>query len=130
MDRERYHRIMYIIAALWNWVLAVIFLILPLISMDYFTLLGLVIPNTMLWFDCFAGLVFAFGLGFYFISESTRHNYGLIKVSAFEKTWVFVVGLLFYLTGGASVWVVLIVSGDMIFGLLFIEDYMAIRRAS
>ena len=128
MDRERYHRYMYIIAALWNVILATIFLTLPIISMDYFPLLGLTIPNTMLWFNSFSGLVFAFGLGFFFISQSTKENYGLIKVAAFEKTWVFLVGMLFFFIGEASLWVVLIVTGDLIFGLLFIEDYLAIRR--
>jgi hypothetical protein len=57
-----------------------------------------------------------------------KKNHGLIMVAAFEKTLVFVIGLLHFLTGGASLAVVLIVTGDLIFGILFIEDLFAIRK--
>ncbi|TFF83794.1 hypothetical protein EU524_01855 [Candidatus Thorarchaeota archaeon] len=128
MEREKYHRYMYSVAALWNWILAISFLVLPLMSMDYFTLFGLPIPNTLLWFDCFFGLVFAFGLGFYIISKSTKENHGLIQIAVFEKTWVFLMGLGFFLIGEASIWVIVVVVGDLIFGLLFLEDLIAIRK--
>lgn len=128
MNRERYHKTMYLIAALWNWILATSFLILPILSMDYFTLFGLPIPNTMLWFNSFFGLVFAFGIGFYIISRNIRENHGLIQIAVFEKTWVFLMGLSFFLIGEASIWVIVVVLGDLIFGILFLEDLLAIRK--
>lgn len=120
---------MYTIAAVWNWILAVSFLILPRIDMNYFTIAGPVeAPPTLLWFDSFFGLVFAFGLGFYFISRSTSENHGLIKISIFEKAWVFVIGVFYYLIAQASIWVVVVVSGDLLFGVLFFEDLRAILK--
>jgi len=120
---------MYTIAAIWNWVLAVGFLILPRIDIDYFAIAGPVAPPpTLLWFDSFFGLVFAFGLGFYFISMSITDNYGLIMISVFEKTWVFVMGLSYFLLAQASIWVIVVVAGDLLFGILFIEDLLAIRK--
>ncbi len=129
MERVKYHRYMYTIAAIWNWVLAVGFLILPRIDIDYFAIAGPVAPPpTLLWFDSFFGLVFAFGLGFYFISMSITDNYGLIMISVFEKTWVFVMGLSYFLLAQASIWVIVVVAGDLLFGILFIEDLLAIRK--
>ena len=129
MDRESYHKNMYTIAAIWNWILAVGFLILPRIDIAYFAIAGPVDPpNTMLWFDSFFGLVFAFGLGFYLISKSTTDNHGLIQISVFEKCWVFLMGIGTFLIGQASIWVVTVVVGDLIFGLLFLEDLLAIRK--
>lgn len=129
LDRLSYHKNMYIIAAIWNWILAVGFLILPRIDIGYFSIAGPVAPPpTLLWFDSFFGLVFAFGLGFYFISKSTTENHGLIKISIFEKTWVFVMGLYYFLIAQASIWVVVVVSGDLLFGLLFFEDLRAILK--
>ncbi|MGY5858254.1 MAG: hypothetical protein RTU63_02715 [Candidatus Thorarchaeota archaeon] len=129
MDRLSYHKNMYTIAAIWNWILAVGFLILPRIDIGYFSLAGPVeAPPTMLWFDSFFGLVFAFGLGFYFISKSTTENHGLIKISVFEKTWVFVMGLGYFLIAQASILVVVVVAGDLLFGLLFLEDLLAIKK--
>jgi hypothetical protein len=120
---------MYIIAAIWNWILAIGFLILPRIDIGYFAIAGPVDPpNTMLWFDSFFGLVFAFGLGFYLISRSTKENHGLIQIAVFEKTWVFVMGLIYFLLGQASIWVIVVVIGDLLFGLLFLEDLIAIRK--
>ncbi len=121
---------MYLIAAIWNWILAVMFLILPRIDINYFSLAGDTIPPTLLWFDSFMGLVFAFGIGFYIISLDPEQNHGLIQVSIFEKTWVFVVGVSYFLLGQASLLVALIVTVDMIFGLLFLEDLIAIRKSS
>jgi len=129
LERSSYHKNMYTIAAIWNWILAVGFLILPRIDIGYFSLAGpMDPPPTLLWFDSFFGLVFAFGLGFYFISKSTTENYGLIQISIFEKTWVFVMGLGYFLLGQASLMVAIVVIGDLLFGLLFLEDLLAIKK--
>lgn len=126
MEREVYHKYMYITAAIWNWVLAVVFLTLPRIDISYFWLAGDTIPPTLLWFDCFMGLVFGFGIGFYLISRNTAENHGLIQIAVFEKCWVFIVGLYYFLMAEASVFVLAVVTGDLIFGLLFLEDLLAI----
>ncbi|RDE17498.1 MAG: hypothetical protein C4K49_02470 [Candidatus Thorarchaeota archaeon] len=120
---------MFLIAALWNWILAVTFLLLPRIDIDYFLLSGMEAPPTLLWFDSFMGLVFAFGVGFYIVSRSTKENHGVIEMAIFEKIWVFIVGLCYFVVGQASALLLLVVSVDLVFGLLFLEDLMAIRRA-
>lgn len=122
---------MYTIAAVWNWILSVGFLILPRIDIAYFSIAGpMAPPPTLLWFDSFFGLVFAFGLGFYFISKSTTDNHGLVKIAIFEKTWVFVIGLYYFLITQASIWVLVVVSGDLLFGILFLEDLRAVMKMS
>jgi len=129
VDRGKHHRVMFLIAALWNWILAVTFLLLPRIDIDYFLLSGMEAPPTLLWFDSFMGLVFAFGVGFYIVSRSTKENHGVIEMAIFEKIWVFIVGLCYFVVGQASALLLLVVSVDLVFGLLFLEDLMAIRRA-
>ncbi len=121
---------MFFVAAIWNWILAISFLILPRIDINYFLLAGGEIPHpsNILWFDSFMGLVFAFGIGFYLVSRNEKENHGLIAMAIFEKVWVFLIGLLYFLTGQASSLLLLIVTGDLIFGLLFLEDLRAIRR--
>jgi hypothetical protein len=128
MDRERYHRMMFLTAAIWNWILGAAFFILPRIDMGYFTATGLIIPNTLLWFDSFVGLVFVFGIGFYLVSQNVNENHGLIKMALFEKNWVFIVGLAWVILGQASFLVLVFVTVDFVFGLLFMEDLLAIRR--
>ena len=120
---------MYTVAAIWNWAFAVSFLILPRIDMAYFSLAGPIeAPPSLLWFDNFFGYVFIFGLGYYFISRSMNENYGLIKICICEKTWVFIIGIAYFLIGQASLLVIIVASGDFIFGLLFFEDYRVISK--
>ncbi len=121
---------MFRVAAIWNCTLAIGFLALPRIDINYFLATGLAIPNTMLWFDSFMGLVFAFGLGFYFVSKNVKENHGLIQMAVFEKFWVFIVGVIWFILGQASILVVGFVTGDLILGLLFIEDLIAIKKLS
>ncbi len=128
MDREQYHRLLFLIAALWNWTLAIAFFALPRIDVGYFAAFGLEIPNTMLWFDSLMGLIFVFGIGFYFVSQNMMENHGLIMMALFEKTWIFLAGVSWFFLGQASLWVVLFATVDLIFGILFIEDLIAIRK--
>ena len=115
-------------AALWNWALAIGFLLLSRIDINLFLAFGLDIPNTLLWFDSFMGLVFVFGIGFYIVSTNVKENHGLILMACFEKPIVFIIPLIWFFLGQASIWVVGFVTGDLIFGLLFMEDLMAIKK--
>ncbi|UCE09494.1 MAG: hypothetical protein JSW61_11060 [Candidatus Thorarchaeota archaeon] len=130
LERLRYHRLMFLTAALWNWILAVSFLVLPRVDISYFFLAGSTIPSTLLWFDSFMGLVFVFGIGFYLVSLSPDKNHGIIKMGIFEKSWVFVIGLYYFLIAEATFLVFLFVSVDLLFGLLFLEDLLSITRTS
>lgn len=119
---------MFLTAALWNWILAIIFFVLPRIDEEYFTATGLVIPNTLLWFDSFLGLVFIFGIGSFLVSQNILENHGIIKMAIFEKSWVFVAGIAWFFWGQASILVVVFVAVDLFFGVLFVEDLRAIRK--
>lgn len=118
----------FLTAAVWNMILGAAFFILPRIDIGYFIATGLVIPNTLLWFDSFIGLVFIFGIGFYLVSKDMMENHGIIKMSLFEKNWVFIVGVAWFFLGQASFLVVAFVTVDFVLGLLFLEDLLAIRK--
>ena len=129
MERASYHKKMYTIAAIWNWILAISFLILPRIDIGFFSLAGpMDPPNTLLWFDSFFGFVFLFGIGYYFISKSTTENHGLIKMVIIEKFWVFIITLYYFFILEASVLAIGVAIGDLLFGILFIEDLISIQK--
>jgi len=119
---------MFLAAAIWNWLLAISFFVLSRIDINYFLTFDLDIPDTMLWFDSFMGMVFVFGLGFYIVSKSMKENHGLILMACFEKFTIFVIPTIWFFLGQASIWVVLFVTVDLIFGFLFIEHLRAIRK--
>ena len=128
MDRAKYHKYMFTIAAIWNWILAISFIVLPRIDINNFYLAGDTIPPTMLWFDSFMGMVFVFGIGFYLVSLSTEKNHDFIKIACIEKVMVFLIPLYYVLIAQATLLVLAFVTVDLIFGFLFIEDLRAITR--
>ncbi len=129
LDRARYHSLLFKIGAIWNWVLAVSFFVLPRIDIAYFSLAGDVPPPpTLLWADSFFLMVFVVGLLLYAISINPDVSQGFIPVVIFEKIMIFVVGLFYFLIGEASILVVGFVTGDLILGVLFIDQLLALRR--
>jgi len=119
---------MFIVAAIWNWTLAIGIIALSRIDSNLFRAIDFAIPNTLLWFDSFMGMVFVFGIGFYIVSKNVKENHGLILMACFEKVIVFIIPLMWFFLGQASFWVVGFVTGDLIFGFLFIEDLIAIKK--
>jgi hypothetical protein len=129
MDRKRYHSLLFKIAAIWNWVLAVSFIVLPRIDIGYFSLAGDVPPPpTLLWADSFFLLVFVVGLLLYAISVNYEISQSFIPVVMFEKVTIFIVGLFYFIIGEASILVVGFVSGDLILGILFMEHWFRMRN--
>ena len=127
MERDRYHKLLFTAAAIWNCGLAIIFGVISRFVSDAFTMVGLQTPLTFLWFDTFLAFIFSLGLGFFFVSLDMTMNHGLIRMAMFWKVAVFIVGILHFIAGDASNWVVLIVVIDLLFGILFTEDLMAIK---
>jgi len=131
LNRERYHNILFKIGAIWNWVLAITFLVLPRIDIGYFSLAGDVPPPpTLLWADSFFLLVFVVGLLLYAISINPEASQGFIPVAIFEKISIFLLGIFYFFIGEASILVVGFVTGDLILGIFFAEHLLTLRRAA
>ena len=129
MDRERDHSLLFKVAAIWNLLLAISFIVLPRIDIGYFSLAGDVPPPpTLLWADSFFIMVFVVGLLLFSISINPRISQGFIPVVIFEKVAVFVVGLFYFLIGEASLLVLAFVAIDLLFGILFFEHWFASRK--
>jgi hypothetical protein len=96
--------------------------------MAYFSLAGDVPPPpTLLWADSFFLMVFVVGLLLYAISINFEISHGFIPVVIFEKLMVFIVGIFYFMIGEASIIVVAFVTGDLLFGILFLEHWFRLR---
>ncbi|MHA2141504.1 MAG: hypothetical protein ACXADC_05110 [Candidatus Thorarchaeota archaeon] len=129
LERKRYHRLLFKSAAIWNWVLAISFIVLPRIDIGYFSLAGDVPPPpTLLWADSFFLMVFVVGLLLYAISISPESSQSFIPVVIFEKVTIFVLGFFYFIIGEASIFVVAFVAVDLLFGILFVEHLFRLRK--
>lgn len=97
--------------------------------MAYFSLAGDVPPPpTLIWADAFFLMIFVVGLLLYVISINPDISQDFIPIVMFEKVMVFVLGLSYFLIGEASLLIVGLVTGDLLFGILFSEHWMTLRR--
>ncbi|NHJ12669.1 MAG: hypothetical protein EAX95_03295 [Candidatus Thorarchaeota archaeon] len=128
MERSRYHKLLFTAGAIWNCGFAILFGIISRAIPDAFALFGLETPTSLLWFDTFLAFIFSLGLGLYLVSLDMNENHGLIRMAIFWKVTVFSVGLLHTIAGDGSLWVILIVAVDLLFGILFAEDLVVINK--
>lgn len=116
--KTEYYRKMFFIGALWNLAAAAVFLFFqkPLFAM--FAMPPLDYP---IFYQMVCVLVFAFGIGYYWVSLNLRDNRGLVKLAAALKIATFVF-FVYYCAVGSLHWS-FVGTGlvDLVFGILFIE---------
>ena len=83
-------------------------------------------PEQSLWVQQFAGLVFVFGIGYYWASRDFEANVQIIRMAVIGKVGVVLIGLLNVATGDVSWQFMLPASGDLIFAILFIMALKAL----
>jgi hypothetical protein len=117
MKRETASNI-FLSGAIFNWAVALALFFIPRLFLN---LLGVTpSPEQSLWVQQFAGLVFVFGIGYYWASRDFEANIQIIRLAVIGKAGVVLVGLLNVVTGDISWQFMLPASGDLIFVVLFI----------
>ena len=124
MDKNSYYKNMFLVAALWNWILAVVFILLSILSPSSAEDFGIDIPPTWFFAHAFYFFVFLFGLLFYVTGRSLEKYHGLAPIFVLEKVCAFIIVLLYFLIGEVNVAVLVIGIGDLIFGILFLEYWL------
>ena len=121
MDKINYYKYMFVIAALWNWVIAVIMILLTIVSPSSTKDFGMKVPPTWFFFHMLYFFVFLFGLFFYVTSRDMEKYHKLASIFVLEKVGVFIIALIYYMMGHFNEGGLLIAIGDLIFGILFLE---------
>jgi hypothetical protein len=100
-------------AALFNWGAV---LILALLASQ----LGLQPPQQTMFGQMALLAIFAFGCGYWIVGRKPDTNRGLVVLGAFSKVGVVVIVISHWLTGLAAPQMVALVSGDVVYALLFV----------
>ena len=77
-------------------------------------------PEQSLWVQQFAGLVFVFGIGYYWASRDFEANVQIIRMAIVGKSGVVLIGLFNVMSGDVSWQFMLPASGDLIFVILYV----------
>ena len=117
--REQYYKCLFLIAALYDFILGIAFLFFykPL-----FALFNIVLPENPAYLSLSAAFVFVIGIGYYFIYKDVYSNRDLAKLGTIYKL-AYAVIVFYYFFLGLVPHVIFTALGvtDLIFMFLFIE---------
>jgi len=118
MKKESYYKWLFIIGAVWNWGAAILFFFF---SAQAFAILRMQPLNYPAIMQLAMALVFAFGIGYYWVSKDLFTNHDIVKMGIIAKILVFFVLLYHYLVGNIPLMLASCGAVDLIFALLFME---------
>ena len=118
-------RIMFTTAAWFNWVAG------GAVAVNagwLFSLFGITpLPTESLFLQLFAWLVIVFGIGYFWASRDPAANVPVIKLGMLGKLSVVLVSLVCVLTGSVSWQIMLLMSADLLYAILFWRALKAIQ---
>lgn len=119
-------RKLFWVAALFNWIVALGFFFVPDMFLSLFFVTP--VPEQSIWVQQFAGLVFFFGIGYYWASRDLYSNQGIVRLAVYAKFGVVLIGLLNVITGDISWQFMIPASADAVFAYLFIVALRSVSR--
>ena len=127
MNKEKYYKILFIVAALYNIINSVTFILISIAATDLFPIFGVEIPPSMVWLQLSLILIALLGVGYIMVSRDISKNHGLVLVGGLTKLSFFLMSLVYFFIGDLNVLIVLLGSVDLIMVILFIEFLMKNR---
>ena len=121
MDKEKYYKILFIVAALYNILNACIFILISIVATDLFPLFGVAIPPSMVWLQLSLILIALLGLGYFLVSRDISKNHGLVFIGGLAKLFFFLMSLIYFFKGDLNILIVILGSIDLTMVILFSE---------
>lgn len=109
---------LFFIAALFNWVVGVVFIVDAPLLLGLFNVTPL--PTEPLFMSLSGWLIICYGIGYYWASRDLAGNIGIIRLGIIGKIGVFAVVLISTVLGHVSWQMNLLSSADLVFAGLFI----------
>ena len=121
MNKEKYYKILFIVAALYNIINSVTFILISIVATDLFPLFGVDTPPSMIWLQLSLILILLLGVGYIIVSLDISKNHGLVVIGGLTKLSFFLMSLVYFFIGDLNVLIVLLGSVDLIIVILFME---------
>ena len=118
MTRDKYYRLLFLIAAIWAWMVSVPYVFIYRYT---FPMVGMRVPESPVWFFFSCMCVAVFGIGYYIVSRDTGKNHGIVLMGMVGKILVFALFLYSTITGEISPFLMVNAGADLVFAVLFAE---------
>ena len=118
MTRSHYYRSLFLIGAIWNWIVAPVFFFAYKPILEHFEMKPL---QYGLPFQLAMAFVFVYGIAYYYVYRDPVRNRDCAKLGIYSKTLVFILLTCYWIVG--EIVFTLVVPGivDLIFAALFLE---------
>ncbi len=123
---KEFSRKMFTVAAAFNWIVALLLFFYPALLLGPFGVTPL--PEQTLWIQQFAGLVFFFGIGYYWAARNLYRNQPIIRLAILAKLGVVAIGTINVASGDVSWQFLLPASADGVFACLFMIALKSMRQ--
>jgi hypothetical protein len=122
MERTVYYKWLFIVGAIFNWIMATSFTLLSIFFYStIFSLFGSVAPTTLFFLHSLLGLIAVYGIGYFIVGLDITKNRGIVYLGILSKLTFFSYCLIYYLLGDLTIIIVILGSFDFFFACLFIE---------
>lgn len=122
MERTVYYKWLFIVGAIFNWIMATSFTLLSIFFYStIFSLFGSVAPTTLFFLHSLLGLIAVYGIGYFIVGLDITKNRGIVYLGILSKLTFFFYCLIYYLLGDLTIIIVILGSFDFFFACLFIE---------
>lgn len=122
MDKEKYYKILFLSASIYNILTSLIFIIVSILKeATIFTAFGVPMPNSMVWLQLSLLLILILGLGYIIVAMDISQNHGLVIIGGISKVVFFIITLIYLGLSEVGIMVVLLGGVDILFVCLFAE---------
>ncbi|TFG09713.1 hypothetical protein EU538_04145 [Candidatus Thorarchaeota archaeon] len=128
MNKESYYEWLFKVGAVFNWIMAVSFLVGSVAVADIFALFGTTDPPTLFFLHALLGLIFVYGIGYYMVGQDITKNRGIVWLGVLSKLTFFAFCVIYFLLGDLSLIIVVFGSFDFFFACLFLEYIVNYER--
>ena len=124
MNKEKYYKILFLVAALYNIINSMTFILVSIVATDLFPFFGVEIPPSMIWLQVCLILIALLGVGYILVSRDISKNHGLVFIGGLAKLSFFLMSLAYFFVGDLSILIVFLGSIDLVMVILFTEFLM------
>ena len=128
MERKKYYKHLFLIGAIWNFIVGGVFIVSSPLVESLIPMFGMELPPSLIFYQTFSGYVIIFGIGFYFVARDINKNHAIVVLGAIEKFFVFLLFLIYFILGYSNFLPILFIIVDLIFGCLFVEFLVNFKK--
>ena len=129
MQKEKYYKWLFIVGGIFNWIMAISFLIASVAIPEIFTLFGTTEPPTLFFLHAMLALIFVYGIGYAIVGLDIDKNLGCVWMGILSKLSFFTFCVIYFLIGDLDLMIVIFGSFDFVFACLFIEYIVNYKKS-